>query len=221
MSFAPRPPVARRPWVLAAFVLVVAACAGPAAPATPFPDASSSPVASPATNAPPRWVPGLPDLPAEARASSGGPAPRPAAYWALWNSCAPVNRAAEAAANGGRAAGFVLIDDLLAQPGIGLGDHRLADCDEALAVLAAGDGSEPASIERLAAQVLVAELDLGVGSETCPAAEEAVIGGQTVLAAAGYRGPDVPVDVPGGEAGTALPALVTILAAYTTGALCE
>jgi len=56
------------------------------------------------------------DLLPEAGRRTGRPARTPA-YWAVWNTCAPNNRAAEAAANGGRAAGWVLVDDILADPG--------------------------------------------------------------------------------------------------------
>ncbi|MDF1597979.1 MAG: hypothetical protein P1T08_18035 [Acidimicrobiia bacterium] len=56
------------------------------------------------------------ELPPVARASDDGGEPRSAAYWALWNTCAPDNRSELAAANGGREAGWVLVDDLLADP---------------------------------------------------------------------------------------------------------
>lgn len=39
----------------------------------------------------------------------------------VWNSCAEGNKADVAAANGGRAAGWIILDDLLADPGIQLG----------------------------------------------------------------------------------------------------
>ncbi len=161
-------------------------------------------------------------LPAEALASSGGGQPRPAAYWAVWNTCADDNRAAEAEANGGRAAGWVLVDDILAFPGVGLGDHVLTTCEESVALLGgrtgAGDDTEDPAFA-LAAQLLAAELNLNVGSETCPAAEEAVIGAHLVLATARFDGVSAtPLDA---EGGGALPTLLELLTAYNTGDLCR
>jgi hypothetical protein len=162
------------------------------------------------------------DLPPEARASSGGGDPRPPSYWALWNTCAPDNRAEEAAANGGREAGWVLVDDILADPGIGLGDHLLTSCEESVALLEGrtGAGEETSDpVFNLAATLLAAELNLSVGSVTCPAAEEAVVGAHLVLAAAGFDGVSPsPLDA---EAGGALPDLIDLLAAYNLGELCR
>jgi hypothetical protein len=160
-------------------------------------------------------------LPPEARASNGGGAPRPPAYWAVWNNCAPDNRSAVAAANGGRDAGWFLVDDLLADPGLQLGDHPLATCEEAVALLQGGTaaGQSPDPVYPLAAQLLTAELNLGVGSETCAAAEEAAVGAHLVLSAAGFDGvSSSPLDA---EAGGALPQLRRLLEAYNTGELCR
>ena len=140
-------------------VALLSSCSGatePTVTSTSQPPATTSDAAG----APALDIPGLPELPAEARAGNGLAAPRPAGYWALWNTCAPENRAAEAEANGGRAAGFTLIDDLLLDPGIGLGDYRIDSCEDALAILEAGESAPSGSIERLAAQLLVAELNL-------------------------------------------------------------
>lgn len=162
------------------------------------------------------------DLPAEARASNGAGDPGPPSYWAVWNSCVPDNRADEAAANGGRDAGWVLVDDILADPGIGLGDHVLTSCEESVALLNGHTGIGEATTDPvydLAAALLAAELNLSVGSETCPAAEEAVIGAHIVLASAGFDGvSSSPLDP---EAGGALPDLIELLAAYNSGQLCR
>lgn len=162
------------------------------------------------------------DLPPTARASSGGGDPRPPSYWALWNSCAPDNRAEEAAANGGRAAGWVLVDNILADPGVALGEHVLTSCEESVAILQGRTGAGEESddpVYDLAAGLLGAELNLGVGAETCPAAEEAVIGAHIVLAAVSFDGISAsPLDT---EAGGALPDLIALLAAYNSGELCR
>jgi hypothetical protein len=164
----------------------------------------------------------LSSLPTEARAAAGGGDPRPTTYWAVWNSCTPDNRAAEAAANGGQAAGWVLVDDVLANPGIGLGDHLLTSCEESVALLqgrtAAGvETADPA--HTLAGQLLAAELNLTVGAETCPAAEEALVGAHLVLSSAGFDG--VSTSPPDAETGGALLRLVELLTAYNSGELCR
>ncbi len=161
------------------------------------------------------------DLPPEARASIGGGDPRLPAYWAVWNTCAPDNRADVAAANGGRDAGFVLVDDVLADPGIGLGDHLLSSCEESVALLEGRTGSGDATddpVYMLAAQLLAAELNLTVGAESCPAADEAVLGAHLVLSSSNFDGVSPsPLDV---EAGGALPDLIDLLTAYNAGDLC-
>jgi hypothetical protein len=209
------------PVLLLPLVLLMAACSGETETATSVAPAPSTTAGAPGTaNMPELDIPGLPEVPPEARVGDGGPAPRPASYWAQWNTCAPDNRAEVAESNGGRAAGFILIDDLLLDPGIGLGDHVLTDCEEALAVLEAGEDAPEDSLERLAHHLLVAELNLLVNSESCPAAEEAAVGGHYVLSQAGYAGPEAPGSLPAGESADALVSFVALLSAYNGGDLC-
>jgi hypothetical protein len=67
--------------------------------------------------------------------------------------------------------------------------------------------------------LLAAELNLNVGAESCPAAEEAILGSHLILVAAGFEGTSSsPLDA---ESEGALPRLVELLAAYNTGALCR
>jgi hypothetical protein len=164
----------------------------------------------------------LAELPPEARASDGGGDPRLPGYWAVWNTCAPDNRAAEAAANGGRAAGWLLVDDVLADPGIGLGDHLLASCEESVALLEGKDGAGGQSGDpayELAGQLLTAELNLTAGAETCPVVDEAVVGAHLLLSTAKFDGVSTsPLDA---EAGGAVPRLVELLKAYNAGELCR
>jgi hypothetical protein len=61
-------------------------------------------------------------------ASQGGGEPRTAGYWLARNSCAEDNRADVAAANGGREAGWIILDDLLQDPGILLGGLSVETC---------------------------------------------------------------------------------------------
>jgi hypothetical protein len=167
-------------------------------------------------------IEGLPNIPEEARASSGGGDPRPPAYWSLWNSCAPDNRADLAAANGGREAGWVLVDDLLANPGIALGDHLLTSCDESLALLEGqkASGEETGDpIYALSAELLAAELNLNVGAESCPAAEEAVLAAHILLSSNNFDGQSAsPLDA---EADGALFRITELLALYNAGTLCR
>jgi hypothetical protein len=163
----------------------------------------------------------LSTLPPEARASTEGGDPRPPGYWAVWNTCAPDNRSAEAEANGGRAAGWLLVDDVLASPGIGLGDHVLASCEESVALLQGlneADGETSNPILELAGQLLTAELNLTAGAETCPVADEAVVGAHLLLSTANFDGDTTsPLDA---EAGSAMPRLVELLESYNSGDLC-
>lgn len=206
---------------LLAVVTVLASCATASdEPRSSADQAASSPVTADMADA--TGIDGHLDLPPEARVSTGGGDPRPAAYWAVWNSCASDNRAEVAAANGGREAGFVLVDDVLADPGIQLGDHLLTSCEESVALLggrtAAGDKTTD-PIFALAALLLAAELNLNVGAETCPAIEEAVVGAHLVLSSANFDGVSgSPLDA---EAGGALPTLIDLLSAYNTGDLCH
>jgi hypothetical protein len=182
---------------------------------------------SPSTGATPTTITqgdAFSDVPDEARIATRRGDPRTSAYWALWNTCAPENRADVAAANGGREAGWILLDDLISDPGIQLGDHPVTTCEEGLALLqgrnAAGeDTSEP--IYGLAAGLLAAELNLNAGAETCPIAEEAVLGGHLVLADAGFDGSGEYTAATSGEIADAIPRLVELLVAYNSGELCR
>jgi hypothetical protein len=162
---------------------------------------------------------GLPD---EARVATRQGDPRTVAYWAVWNSCAPENRADVAATNGGRDAGWILLDDLIADPGIQLGDYRITTCEEGLALLAghsvAGqEGSDP--IYALAGALLAAELNLNAGAETCPIVEEAVLGAHIVLTELGFDGTGE--FAASGEIADAVPRLVELLSGYNRGELCR
>ena len=165
-------------------------------------------------------IAGVPD---EAYASDGGTLPRTTAYWAEWNSCAPNNRAAEAAANGGREAGWFLVDHFLADPGIQLGDHRLTSCEESLALLLAADPGhpDPVPVPALAGQLLTAELNLSTGAENCPIAEEVARGSHIVLADLGFNGVNATNPNAIDEVADAVPELTDLLIDYNSGQLCR
>jgi hypothetical protein len=150
--------------------------------------------------------------------------PRSAGYWLLWNACAEGNKADVARANGGRAAGWVLLDDLLADPGIQLGDYPVTTCEEGVVLLqrrnsAGEETGDP--IYGLAAALLAAELNLNVGAETCPSAEEALLGGHLVLASTGFDGTGEYPAATSGELSDLIPKLVELLTAYNIGELCR
>ena len=189
---------------------LMTACSPPIPPATPS-------LPSPTTQGD-----AFSDIPAEARIATRPGEPRPAGYWALWNSCAPENRATQAAANGGRAEGFILMDDLITDPGIQLGDYLLRTCNEGLALLQGRTVSGEASsdpIYALAGLLLAAELNLNVGAETCPVAEEAVVSGHAVLSSAGFTGSGEYALT--SEVADAIPRLVELLTGYNRGELCR
>ena len=125
-------------------------------------------------------------------AANGAGEPRSASYWQLWNSCAPDNRAQTAAANGGREAGWILMDDLLQSPGVMLGEVAVTSCDEGLRFLQArtlsGAAAADSAAYPLAAQLLAAQLNLAAGAETCPAVEDAVRSAQLLLLGADFSG---------------------------------
>lgn len=124
--------------------------------------------------------------------SGAGGEPRTTGYWLLWNSCAPDNRADVAAANGGRAAGWIILDDLLVNPGIVVGNLLVTDCVQAVNLLNYKDifGEEKTDdlTYSVAAQLLAAQLNLAAGAVSCPAAEDALNGGQLYLVGLGFTG---------------------------------
>jgi len=166
--------------LLLAACLLVAACASP----TPIPPtATLAPTAvrpTPAPTVDPFF------------ASTGGGEPRSASYWLIWNSCAEGNQADVAAANGGREAGWLIMDDLLDAPGIWLGDLVINTCEQGLPFLQGqdADGAEKPddAAYRMASRLMAAQLNLAVGAGYCPAVDQAVRAGQLLLVSLGFDG---------------------------------
>lgn len=163
-------------------------------------------------------APLLDAVPPEARVAVGAGGPRSSAYWVRWSTCGEGSRAETAAANGGRAAGWFLVDDLLSDPGIALGNHPVPTCEEGVAIL-----ERPASdlVGGLARQLFTAQLNLNAGSEACPAAEELVIAGNTLLSLLEYDGSAIDPDSLDAKIAESVARVTTLLTIYNSGVLCE
>lgn len=158
--------------------------------------------------------------------SSGGGEPRTTGYWLVWNSCAEGNQAAAAQANGGREAGWIILDDLLADPGVVIGTMTVENCTQGVNLLqgrdtAGGDhGNDPAY--RMAAQLLAAQLNLAAGAEFCPASDQAVQAGQLLLVAIGFSGSGGYLGPPAANQEVVTADMLTDqLSNYNSGALCR
>ena len=157
--------------------------------------------------------------------SMPGGEPRTIGFWKNWNSCTGGNQPATAAANGGAAAGWFILDDLLNNPGYTIGALQLdgADCEDAVNILdkrSIDDGKKRASdgAYNLASQLLAAQLNLSAGAETCQEVVDAVNAAQTLLAGIGFDGTGNYLK--GKQAGDANE-LAAILDAYNNGLLCN
>ncbi len=196
-----------RALVGAGIALALAACAPPTAPtgaASAQPSAPAAPAASM----------GLLDFPPEARVSDGGGEPRSAAYWLIWNGCAQENQAETARANGGRDAGWILVDDLLEDPGMSVGGQPVGTCEQALRILAPqGTVRLATPADRLRAELLTAELNRAAGAEGCLGVDVTLDLAQDVLGAASASDdePDAAI----------VDRLVGTLGEYNQGLLCK
>jgi hypothetical protein len=131
-------------------------------------------------------------FPEEAIRSDGGGSPRSSGYWLTWNTCTEANQSDVAIANGGADEGWYLMDDILSHPGVSVGDHVIESCMEGAAVLAVEDRSGESMWADvayvLASQLLSAELNVNIGTESCPAIEEAMVAGHVLLSTLGFDG---------------------------------
>jgi hypothetical protein len=97
-----------------------------------------------------------------------------------------------AAANGGHEAGWIILDDLLADPGMLVGHYAVETCEQGVNILdaldAAGEVRAGDAAYELAAQLLTAQLNLDVGAEFCLAVQEAVQAGQLLLMSVDFDG---------------------------------
>lgn len=158
--------------------------------------------------------------------SNGGGEPRGAAYWLLWNSCAPDNRAAVAASNGGRGMGWFILDDLLVDPGVMVGNVEVLSCPQGLQLLqlqdvqGASHPDDPAY--QLAAALLTAQLNLAAGAEYCPAVDDTVHLSQLLLLDIDFSAQgDYPAAIQAKNAAQAAAHLLEQLSSYNLGTLCR
>lgn len=158
--------------------------------------------------------------------SSGGGEPRSPDYWLIWNSCAESNQAETARTNGGREAGWIIMDDLLVEPGMLVGTLQIETCQQGVSLLQ-GRNLQGAEMKNdaaytLAAQLLAAQLNLATGSEYCPASDQAVSQAQLLLlelnfdGMGGYLGPPL-----AGSNIDKAKMLTEQLADYNSGVLCR
>ena len=142
-----------------------------------------------------------------------GGEPRTIGYWKNWNTCTGGNQATTAANNGGPAAGWYILNNLLNNPGYHLGPangtglqldgspanaltgsiYQPSDCIAAVRILDKSritDGKKLASdgAYNLAAQLLAALLNLSAGAETCGEVTTAVTGAHSLLVTIGFNG---------------------------------
>ncbi len=178
-----------------------------------------------ATRTPTVYVRSMPTLTINpANRSLGGGEPRSTSYCEMWSTCGRNSQATQAAANGGREEGWILLDDLLQDPGVQVGNVNIGACQEALDLLLehslesedrAGDAAY-----QLASQLVTAELNLGAGAAYCPAVDGAVIAAQTLLASANFDGRGRYWEVDSGTR-QAAQGIVGQLQRYNSGTLCR
>lgn len=199
--------------ILAMFLVVACLLAGCAAAST----ANSTVVPSPTT------VPTV--KPNPLFTSNGHGEPRTIGYWLLWNSCAEGNQSATARANGGRASGWVVMDDLLVDPGIMLGAVPVESCTYGVNLLQ-GNGRQGINRQgdaayALATQLLTAQLNLASGSEYCAASDQAVQAAQLLLLGLKFDGTKGYLAPPSASLDRETAIMLTEqLANYNSGTLC-
>jgi len=151
--------------------------------------------------------------------------PRTIGYWKNWNRCTGGGQAANAARNGGAAAGFFLLEDVLPQL---IGDFNVTTCQQGVYILSKQDqgGRSKASdaAYELAAQLLAAKLNVAAGAQSCPAATLAIANGQALLDLINFNGSGtyLPSNVKGAQLTQRNQALsyAATLDQYNNGNLC-
>ena len=154
-----------------------------------------------------------------------GGEPRSPGYWLIWNTCAEGNQSETARTNGGREAGWIVMEDVLADHGILIGALAVESCEQGVNILQVRDmqGIEMKNdvAYGLAAQLLAARLNLSVGSEYCPASDQAVAEAQLLLVELNFDGTGIYLGPPRSDDNVeAARKLTEQLTNYNIGALC-
>jgi hypothetical protein len=156
----------------------------------------------------------------EVRNDFPGGEPRTIGYWKNWNRCTGGGQAANADKNGGAAAGFYLVEDLLPQL---IGDLNVTTCQNAVKILdkstLAGRKSANDGAYELASQLLAAKFNLAAGAETCSAVQTAVVNGQNLLDAINFNGTGSYLTKSSAQRTLAI-SLASTLDKYNNGKLC-
>jgi hypothetical protein len=166
--------------------------------------------------------------------------PRTIGFWKNWNLCSSGNQHLTAAENGGPAAGWYILDDLLQDPGYDFGDPNkgspnennghvdlgVEHCELAVYLLDKRDfdgrkrASDPAY--GMAAQLLAAELNLSAGAETCMAVLDAVDAAEQFLLDLEFDAYGADIKGKGSQAQAAIANdLAYTLDQYNNGNLCS
>ena len=131
-----------------------------------------------------------------------GGQPRTIGYWKNWSSCTGGNQVRTAAKNGGVAAGFFLLDDVLP---ITIGSYTIpaantvesgtnkTGCQIAVLLLGKSDKKTGKNMANdaaygLAAQLIAAKANQTAGAENCPALTTAITSADSLLASINFTG---------------------------------
>ena len=115
--------------------------------------------------------------------------PRTIGYWKNWNRCTSGGQAANAAQNGGAAAGYFLVEDVLPQV---IGNFNVSTCAQAVKLLDKRDQASKKKADdaayELGSQFLATRFNLAAGAETCQAVQDAVVAAQALLVQINFTG---------------------------------
>jgi uncharacterized repeat protein (TIGR01451 family) len=116
--------------------------------------------------------------------------PRTPGYWGSWNRCSGGNQWKTAERNGGAAAGFYLLEDVLPQI---VGNLTVSTCPVGVSILnqqdlVTGQSKANDAAFGLARHLLAAEANFASWKKTCLAAQQVVTNGQALLVQVNFIG---------------------------------
>jgi len=145
-------------------------------------------------------------------------------YWKNWSTCTGGQQVRVAAANGGPAAGYYLLDNVLP---LTIGLVTVSTCPVGVAILDKSDlsGHKRASDAGygLAAQLLAAKANIAAGAGSCAAASTAITNGQALLVQIGFKatGAYLPSNTKAVALRNAALSLASTLDLYNNSLLCH